>query len=216
MGRVRPGAGRFAHRRSSWAKFAEGKGRWVQSPCISRHSCRPRTRSAGAKISPVEVTTTLLERIEQLDSESIHSYALVLRERALDQAKAAEQEIGKGIWAGPLHGVPIAVKDLCNTNGVPTAAGTTLFRNWMPERNATVVDRLEQAGAVMLGKLKMTEGAYTTHHPSAQAPLNPWNAAHWVGSSSSGSGVATSAGLCYGSLGSDTGGSIRFPRPPAT
>jgi amidase len=162
------------------------------------------------EISPVEVTTALLERIEQLDGK-YHSYALVLRERALDQAKAAEQEIGKGIWRGPLHGVPIAVKDLCNTTFAPTAAGTTLFRNWTPERNATVVDRLEQAGAVMLGKLKMTEGAYTTHHPSDQAPLNPWNAAHWVGSSSSGSGVATSAGLCYGSLGSDTGGSIRFP-----
>src|SRR4051794_436449 len=165
------------------------------------------------EISPVEVTTVLLERIEQLDGK-YHSYALVLRERALYQAKAAEQEIGKGIWRGPLHGVPIAVKDLCNTTFAPTAAGTTLFRNWTPERNATVVDRLEQAGAVMLGKLKMTEGAYTTHHPSDQAPLNSWNAAHWVGSSSSGSGVATSAGLCYGSLGSDTGGPIRFPPAP--
>jgi amidase len=81
----------------------------------------------------------------------------------------------------------------------------------VPPFNATIVDRLERAGAVTLGKLKMTEGAYTSHRPDDQAPLNPWNANYWVGSSSSGSGVATSAGLCYGSIGSDTGGSIRFP-----
>jgi amidase len=81
----------------------------------------------------------------------------------------------------------------------------------VPSFNATIVDRLELAGAVTLGKLKMTEGAYTSHHPAVEAPLNPWNVNYWVGSSSSGSGVATSAGLCYGSIGSDTGGSIRFP-----
>ena len=84
-------------------------------------------------------------------------------------------------------------------------------RTSFPSFNATIVDRLERAGAVILGKLKMTEGAYTSHHPDDQGPLNPWNVNYWVGSSSTGSGVATSAGLCYGSIGSDTGGSIRFP-----
>ena len=90
-------------------------------------------------------------------------------------------------------------------------AGTTIFKAFTPSFNATVVERLEEGGAVILGKLQMTEGAYTSHHPEVAPPLNPWNTAYWVGSSSTGSGVATSLGLCYGSLGSDTGGSIRFP-----
>ena len=127
------------------------------------------------------------------------------------QAKQCDSEIAKGIWRGPLHGVPIGLKDLCYTTFAPTAGGTTIHAKFTPSFNATIVDRLERAGAVTLGKLKMTEGAYTSHHPDDQAPLNPWNTNYWVGSSSSGSGVATSAGLCYGSIGSDTGGSIRFP-----
>ncbi|ORE91863.1 amidase [Aurantimonas sp. 22II-16-19i] len=161
-------------------------------------------------ISPVEVTRAMLERIEHLDG-SHRSYACVLADRAMDQAKAAESEIGRSIWRGPLHGVPIAVKDLCYSTFAPTTAGTRIHRDFVPDHNATVVDRLEAAGAIMLGKLKMTEGAYTTHHPDVDPPLNPWGAGHWAGSSSSGSGVAPAAGLCYGSLGSDTGGSIRFP-----
>ncbi|MEO0381744.1 MAG: amidase, partial [Pseudomonadota bacterium] len=93
----------------------------------------------------------------------------------------------------------------------PTRAGTTIFDGFMAPHNATVVDRLEVAGAVILGKLSMTEGAYTGHHPSIPVPVNPWNSDYWVGTSSSGSGVAPSAGLCFASLGSDTGGSIRYP-----
>ena len=129
----------------------------------------------------------------------------------MSRAAAADAETAKGIWRGPLHGVPIAVKDLCFTEFGRTTGGTMIRKNWTPDHNATVVDRLEQGGAVILGKLKMTEGAYTSHHPDDPSPLNPWNLDHWVGSSSTGSGVATAAGLCYGSLGSDTGGSIRFP-----
>ncbi len=86
-------------------------------------------------------------------------------ERALDRAKAADAEIARGLWRGPLHGVPIAVKDLCNTTFAPTRAGTTIFRTFTPSFNATVVERLEDGGAVLLGKLQMTEGAYTSHHP---------------------------------------------------
>jgi amidase len=157
-----------------------------------------------------EITEAILNRIAKLDSE-FHGYALVLAERAMAQAKSLDGEIAKGIWRGPLHGVPIGLKDLCYTNFAPTAGGTNIHAKFVPSFNATVVDRLERAGAVTLGKLKMTEGAYTSHHPDDQAPLNPWHRDYWVGSSSSGSGVATSAGLCYGSLGSDTGGSIRFP-----
>ncbi|KJC60909.1 amidase [Bradyrhizobium sp. LTSPM299] len=157
-----------------------------------------------------EVTEAILNRIAKLDG-GFHGYTLVLAERAMVQARSLDGETAKGIWRGPLHGVPIGLKDLCYTNFAPTAGGTTIHAKFVPSFNATIVDRLEQAGAVTLGKLKMTEGAYTSHHPDVQAPLNPWNTNYWVGSSSSGSGVATSAGLCYGSIGSDTGGSIRFP-----
>jgi amidase len=110
-----------------------------------------------------------------------------------------------------MHGVPIAVKDLCNTRGVPTSAGMPIYKEYRPERDATVVAGLQEAGAVLLDKLQMTEGAFGAHHPSVDPPVNPWSAAHWKGISSRGSGVATAAGLCYGSLGTDTLGSIRFP-----
>ncbi len=162
------------------------------------------------QLSSVEVTDAILQRIAELDGQ-YHSYATVLAERALDRAKGADAESARGLWRGPLHGVPIAVKDLCYTSFAPTRAGTTIFKSFVPSFNATVVERLEDAGAVLLGKLQMTEGAYTSHHPDVSPPLNPWNTGYWVGSSSTGSGVATSLGLCYGSLGSDTGGSIRFP-----
>jgi amidase len=162
------------------------------------------------QLSSAELTGTALRRIAELDGQ-YHSYATVLPERALEQAKAADAEIANGRWRGPLHGVPIAVKDLCYTTFAPTRAGTTIFESFIPSFNSTVVERLEEGGAVLLGKLQMTEGAYTSHHPEVQAPLNPWNTDYWVGSSSTGSGVATALGLCYASLGSDTGGSIRFP-----
>jgi len=162
------------------------------------------------EVLPSEVTEATLSRIEKLDG-GFHGYAVVLAERAMAQARKYDNELAKGIWRGPLHGVPIGLKDLCYTTFAPTAGGTKIHAKFVPSFNATIVDRLERAGVVTLGKLKMTDGAYTSHHPFDQAPLNPWNVNYWVGSSSSGSGVATSAGLCYGSIGSDTGGSIRFP-----
>src|SRR3984957_13993391 len=162
------------------------------------------------RLSSAELTEMALRRIAQLDGQ-YQAYATVLPERALDRAKAADAEIARGLWRGPLHGVPIAVKDLCYTTFAATSAGTAIFKAFTPSFNATVVDRLEDGAAVILGKLQMTEGAYTSHHPEVAPPLNPWNTGYWVGSSSTGSGVATSLGLCYGSLGSDTGGSIRFP-----
>ena len=122
------------------------------------------------RLSSAEVTDTILQRIAQLD-EQYHSYATVLPERALERAKAADAEITRGLWRGPLHGVPIAVKDLCYTTFSPTCAGTTIFKAFIPSFSATVVERLEDAGAVLLGKLQMTEGAYTSHHPQVPAPL---------------------------------------------
>lgn len=162
------------------------------------------------KVSPVELTREMLDRIKRLQP-SLHAYATVTEELALAQARQAEREITKGSVRGPLHGVPIAVKDLCRTKGVITTAGMSIYADYTPDYDATVVTRLAEAGAVLLGKLQLTEGASGEHHPSVTAPVNPWSPEHWAGASSSGSGVATSAGLCFGSLGSDTTGSIRYP-----
>ncbi|MDH4611659.1 amidase [Pseudomonas sp. BN102] len=162
------------------------------------------------KLSPVEVTQAQLARIEQLDPQ-LHAYARVTPELALAQAREAEQELARGVCRSPLHGIPLAVKDLLWTSDVPTAAGMPIHRDYLPAEDATVVARLREAGTVMLGKLQMTEGAFAIHHPSIPDPLNPWGAGHWAGASSSGSGVAVAAGLSYASVGSDTGGSIRFP-----
>jgi amidase len=161
-------------------------------------------------LSSVEATQAQLDRIARLD-DSLKSYAHVMASSALQQAQAADKEIADGKVRGPLHGVPIAVKDLCWTKDAPTAAGMKIHRDNRPGEDATVVGRLKEAGAIILGKLQLTEGAYADHHPEIDPPRNPWGAALWPGASSSGSGVATAAGLCYGSLGSDTGGSIRFP-----
>lgn len=162
------------------------------------------------KVSPVELTNALLARIARLEP-SLHSYATVTPELAIAQARRAETEIAAGADRGPLHGIPIAVKDICNTAGIVTAAGMTIHAKHVPDFDATVVKRLADAGAVLLGKLQLTEGAFAKHHPSITAPRNPWNENYYAGASSSGSGVATAAGLAFGTIGSDTGGSIRFP-----
>ena len=161
-------------------------------------------------LSAEQVTQAQLRRIERLDTQ-LHAYACVTSELALTQARAADQRQAQGQALGPLHGVPIAVKDLCWTAGIPTAAGMQIYKDFAPDQDATVVKRLREAGAVLLGKLQMTESAFSGHHPLTVVPVNPWEASAWTGVSSSGSGVATAAGLCFGSLGTDTGGSIRFP-----
>ncbi|MDX2357781.1 amidase [Dietzia sp. PP-33] len=164
----------------------------------------------GRQVSSVELTEAILERIDACDDQ-LRSYATVTGDAALEAARTADADIALGRYRGPLHGIPVAVKDLCHTADTPTAAGGTIFADFVPPCDATVVRRLKAAGAVITGKLRMTEGAYAEHHPSLPSPVNPWDADTWTGSSSSGSGVATAAGLCYASLGSDTGGSIRLP-----
>ncbi|MBR1209902.1 amidase [Bradyrhizobium sp. JYMT SZCCT0180] len=173
---------------------------------LTQIAARIRTR----RISSVEVTRAHLDRIAALDGE-LASYVQVMADAAMAQAETAHAEIAAGRYRGPLHGVPIALKDLFWTKGVPTAAGTAVHRDFRPDQDASVVRRLKEAGAVVLGKLQLTEGAYSDHHPSVTPPKNPWSADYWPGISSSGSAVATAAGLCYGSLASDTGGSIRWP-----
>jgi amidase len=162
------------------------------------------------ELSSVEVTSALLGRIAAIEPQTL-SYVTVMADAAMAQARAADEALARGDWRGPLHGVPIALKDLCFTTNAPTTAGMPILRDFVPDYDATVVQRLNAAGAVTLGKLKMTEGAGGDHHPDISSPRNPWNPDYWTGASSSGSGVATTAGLCFGSLGSDTGGSIRFP-----
>jgi amidase len=161
-------------------------------------------------LSPVELTRHLLDRIARLDPR-FHSYVTVLDEQAMAQARAAEADLLRGRSRGPLHGIPVAVKDLCCTTKSPTTCGAQMFRDWRPDADSTVVEKLAAAGAILLGKLHMTEFALRWHHPYRPMPTNPWGADRWPGVSSSGSGVATAAGLCYGAIGTDTGGSIRFP-----
>ncbi|NQW20250.1 MAG: amidase [Chloroflexi bacterium] len=161
-------------------------------------------------LSPVDLAQSQLARIDLLDG-TLKSYATVTTELALEQARLAESEIAKGKYRGKLHGIPIAVKDLCNTAGIRTMGGSAVFADNVPDHDATVVVNLRNAGAVLLGKLNMTEGAMGGYNPELQVPENPWRPSYWAGASSSGSGSATAAGLAYGTLGSDTGGSIRHP-----
>lgn len=165
---------------------------------------------ARKALSPVELTTAMLARIAAFDP-SLHSYLLVTPELALAQARAAEQAIMRGDYRGRLHGIPIALKDLINTAGIATTCASTILKQFKPSYDAAVVERLDRAGAVTLGKLNLTEFALYGYHPSYTPPNNPWRLDHWAGVSSSGSGAATAAALCYASLGTDTGGSIRFP-----
>jgi len=167
-------------------------------------------RIASHEVSPVELSQRLLDRIAKVDAR-LRSYATVMKEQALTAARAAEQEIRTGKYRGPLHGVPIAVKDLCSTKGIRTMCGTPVLKGFVPDVDATVVSKLHDAGAVLLGKLNLTEGAMAGYHPDFDVPLNPRAANRWPGLSSSGPGVATAAGLCFGAIGTDTGGSIRFP-----
>jgi amidase len=162
------------------------------------------------QISPVELTEILLARIDSIDGK-LMSYATVMAEQALEAARKAEQEIRAGNYKGPLHGIPIAVKDLCYTAGTRTMGGLKVLRDFVPDYDATVVRKLQEAGAVILGKLNLTEGALSGYHRDFPIPVNPWGENLWAGVSSSGSGVATAAGLCFASLGTDTGGSIRYP-----
>ncbi len=168
------------------------------------------THLRTGKLSSVEVTRRILDRIKR-QNPRLHAYLTVMEDAAISSAAAADEEIRAGRWRGPLHGVPIAVKDLCFTKGVATTCASKVLREWRPDSNATVVDRFAAAGAILIGKLNLTEFAVAWYHPEMPVPLNPWDAALWPGASSSGSGIATAAGLCFASIGTDTGGSIRFP-----
>ena len=164
------------------------------------------------EISPVEITEACLDRIERIDPQ-INSFITVTSELALEQARLAEQELASGLDLGPLHGIPVALKDLYMTKGIRTTAHSKVLEDWVPNEDATTTRKLRGAGAVLVGKLAMHEFAFgapvfDTPFPPAR---NPWNSDHVTGGSSTGSGAALAAGLCFGSLGSDSGGSVRNP-----
>ena len=171
-------------------------------------SARLRTR----KLSPVEVTRACLERVDTFNGR-LNAFVTLTADRALAEARAHEAELRGGKWRGPLHGVPVGLKDLYDTAGVRTTAGSRQWAERVPVVDAEAVRRLKEAGAIVLGKLNMDEFAYnfTGATSSFGTSRNPWNPARTPGGSSGGSAVAVAAGLCYAALGSDTGGSIRLP-----
>jgi aspartyl-tRNA(Asn)/glutamyl-tRNA(Gln) amidotransferase subunit A len=162
--------------------------------------------------SPVEVTRACLDRIEKLNP-ALNAFITVMAESALAEAKAAETEIGRGEWRGPLHGIPVALKDLIDTAGVRTTAASALYKDRVPPQDAEVVRRLRQAGAVIVGKNNLHEFAYggsslVSHFGDVH---NPWDPGRIVGGSSGGSAAAVVAGLACAAIGTDTAGSIREP-----
>src|SRR5438132_6331023 len=164
------------------------------------------------KVSPVEVTRNILERIEKLQP-ALNAYITVTRDVAMKSAQEAESEIQQKKWRGPLHGVPVAVKDLFDTAGIKTTAGSAVFKDRVPDKDAEVIRKLKAAGAVLVGKTNMHEFAFggsslVTYFGGVH---NPWDSGRIAGGSSGGSAAAVAAGLCYGALGSDTAGSIRSP-----
>jgi aspartyl-tRNA(Asn)/glutamyl-tRNA(Gln) amidotransferase subunit A len=163
-------------------------------------------------LSPVEVTRECLARIEKLNSQ-LNAFITVTADSALADAKRAELEIQRGNWRGPLHGIPIGLKDIIDTAGVPTTAASKLFRNRIPTEDADVVIRLKQAGAVLLGKQNLHEFAYggSSMISCFGEVRNAWNVAHIAGGSSGGSATSVAAGLGLAAIGTDTAGSIREP-----
>ena len=162
------------------------------------------------KLSPVEVVETFLERIQRLDP-SLNAFITVTAETALQEAKRAEKELFGGLSRGPMHGIPVALKDLIDTAGVRTTCGARLRAEHVPSADAEIVRRLKKAGAISLGKTNLLEFAYGVVHPDFGPTLNPWDQARTAGGSSGGSAAAVAAGLCCAAVGTDTGGSIRIP-----
>lgn len=164
------------------------------------------------RLSPVEVTRAVLDRIQALN-QTTNAFVTVMSESALREAKAAEEAAVRGEFAGPLHGVPVALKDLIETAGVRTTGGSRVLADYVPRRDATCVGLLRAAGAVIVGKTATHEFAFgpTTDSPYQGPTRNPWNVAHVPGGSSGGSGAAIAAGIVPIALGTDTGGSIRMP-----
>ncbi len=164
----------------------------------------------AGQVSPVEVTELSLKQIERLDPK-LKAFITVTSESAMDAARQAERELRVGQDRGALHGIPVALKDLIDTAGIRTTAGSRVLANHVPNRDALLVERLKAAGAVIIGKTNLQEFAYGVPHPDYGQTWNPWDLSRTAGGSSGGSAAAVVAGLCYAAVGTDTGGSIRVP-----
>jgi aspartyl-tRNA(Asn)/glutamyl-tRNA(Gln) amidotransferase subunit A len=158
-------------------------------------------------LTPTELLAETLDSIDQLDSD-IQAFVTVMRDQAYQEAEKAENEQRTGLFRGPLHGVPIAIKDLIAVKNVRMTAGSKVLAEYIPHEDATVVEQLRRAGAVIVGKTNTHEFAYGTYTPPTR---NPWNLLHIAGGSSGGSAASVASGMCPGAIGSDTGGSIRIP-----
>lgn len=169
-------------------------------------------RIRKGEISPVELIETTFQAIDQYEPQ-LNAFITLYREESLKSAKQAEGEIGRGVDRGPLHGLPITLKDLIDVAGTRTTCGSKLFSEGVAQSDATVVSRLKGAGAILIGKTNLHECAFgvTTENPHFGATANPWDTSRIPGGSSGGSAAAVVAGFCAGALGSDTGGSIRIP-----
>src|SRR5437870_7569776 len=164
------------------------------------------------ELSPVELTEAMLQRIAAVNPK-LNAYITVCEPQAREVARATEQIIRAGYYLGPLHGIPIALKDNIYTRGIRTTAGAKILADFVPDEDATVAARLKRAGAIVVGKTNMHEFAWggTTDNPHYGTCRNPWNPERFPAGSSGGSGVAVAARACLGALGTDTGGSIRLP-----
>jgi aspartyl-tRNA(Asn)/glutamyl-tRNA(Gln) amidotransferase subunit A len=164
------------------------------------------------EVSPLEITRICLGRMEKLNP-TLNAFITITADSALAEARRAEAEIGRGEWRGPLHGVPLAIKDLIDTAGIRTTAASALLANHIPTEDAEVVRRLREAGAVIVGKNNLHEFAYGGSSLISHfgAVHNPWALEHIAGGSSGGSAAAVAAGLCYAAIGTDTAGSVREP-----
>ena len=164
------------------------------------------------QLSPLELTRRYLDRIKKLNP-ALNAYLAMSEEGALAAAKTAEREINKGNYRGPLHGIPVSIKDNIATKGVTTTAGSKILSDWVPDFDATVVERLKNAGAIILGKTNMHEWAKGSNsiNPFYGTSHNPWDTTRIPGGSSGGSAVAVAASLCLASLGTDSAGSVRNP-----
>ena len=169
-------------------------------------------RIAAREVSPVELTACYLDRVKRLNPV-LNAYSTVMEDEALAAAREAEQEINRGNYRGPLHGIPVSIKDNLAVKGYPTTAGSQILKDWKPDFDATVVARLRQAGAIVLGKNNMHEwaGGGTTMNPYFGTTYNPWDTSRVPGGSSGGSAAAVAADLCLISIGTDNAGSVRNP-----
>ena len=169
-------------------------------------------RIAAGEVSPVELTACYLDRVKRLNPV-LNAYSTVMEDDALAAAREAEQEIGRGRYRGPLHGIPVSIKDNLAVKGHPTTAGSQILKDWKPDFDATVVARLREAGAIVLGKNNMHEwaGGGTTMNPYFGTTYNPWDTSRVPGGSSGGSAAAVAADLCLISIGTDNAGSVRNP-----